>query len=293
MGGSSILNNGVINQGNAPAILAGALAIRPAQGYEGLIYIANDAGNEAIFQYTGGAWINLTAGGGGVGTLQQVTALGNQTTFDIQIIQLGSAFSSFYVSTGNTAAILSDGVASLPTLNFILSPTSGTKLKGDNATALNVLQLPDNSGILATIINNTFPTDVTGNIDLPTLPITGTWAPAFTNLSGGLNTVISAEQWNYVRTGSIVTCFGSCAVDTNAGAGVQENFQVDLPIASNFTGGNVCSAAGSAIGDQATRWQGGFIEPDLASVTGKITTYFDILPLQTIIASFHFSYLIV
>ncbi len=297
---NSIINNGVINQGNTPAILAGALALQPAQGYEGLVYIANDAGNEGIYQYLSGAWVLLTTGGGGSQNLQQVLTVGNTTTLDILLtdanVQIISTLNGKFIGVRNNLdnthayLILRSGAVVLEFQN--ITGDLFTLKAQQPSTGSRDLILPDTNGTLAASVEGNT-ADSVGNITLPTLPVNGTWNPVFSNLSAGITSVVTSENWNYTQIGDTVMCFGSCVIDSNLGAGVQENFQVSLPVNSDFTSGNASTAAGSAIGDQATRMQGGFIDAELTSNPGLINVFFDIQPSQTVVTSFHFSYKVI
>jgi hypothetical protein len=73
-------DSSVLNQFGSPSINSNILANRPTFGQPGRLFVSTDT--LAIFRDTGSAWDNLTAGGG-IGTLQQVTTLGNTTTLGI------------------------------------------------------------------------------------------------------------------------------------------------------------------------------------------------------------------
>jgi hypothetical protein len=76
-------DSSVLNQFGSPSINSNTLANRPTFGQPGRLFVSTDT--LAIFRDTGSAWDNLTAGGGSVGTLQQVTTLGNRTNQKIFI----------------------------------------------------------------------------------------------------------------------------------------------------------------------------------------------------------------
>lgn len=60
----------------------------------------------------------------------------------------------------------------------------------------------------------------------------GAWNPTITNV-GGTNPIVDVINGNYSRVGSIVTC--SLFLDVTMGVGQDAaQFQLDLPIASNF-----------------------------------------------------------
>jgi hypothetical protein len=74
-------DSSVLNQFGSPSINSNTLANRPTFGQPGRLFVSTDT--LAIFRDTGSAWDNLTAGGGTIGTLQQVTTLGSRSNRDI------------------------------------------------------------------------------------------------------------------------------------------------------------------------------------------------------------------
>jgi hypothetical protein len=61
----------------------------------------------------------------------------------------------------------------------------------------------------------------------------GAWNPTPTNI-GGTNAIFNLIQGNYSRVGNVVTC--SLLIDLGMGTGeTLSNFELDLPISSNFT----------------------------------------------------------
>lgn len=76
-------DSSVLNQFGSPSINSNTLANRPTYGQPGRLFVSTDT--LAIYRDTGSAWDNLTANGGTIGTLQQVTTLGNRTNQKIFI----------------------------------------------------------------------------------------------------------------------------------------------------------------------------------------------------------------
>jgi hypothetical protein len=76
-------DSSVLNQFGSPSINSNTIANRPAFGQPGRLFVSTDT--LAIYRDTGSAWDNLTAGGGTIGTLQQVTTLGSRTNQNIFI----------------------------------------------------------------------------------------------------------------------------------------------------------------------------------------------------------------
>jgi hypothetical protein len=61
----------------------------------------------------------------------------------------------------------------------------------------------------------------------------GAWNPTPTNI-GGTNAIFNSIRGNYSRVGTVVTC--SLLIDLGMGTGeTLSNFELDLPISSNFT----------------------------------------------------------
>jgi len=76
-------DSSVLNQFGSPSINSNTLANRPTFGQPGRLFVSTDT--LAIYRDTGAAWDNLTAGGGTIGTLQQVTTLGSRSNQNIFI----------------------------------------------------------------------------------------------------------------------------------------------------------------------------------------------------------------
>jgi len=87
-------DSSVLNQFGSPSINSNTFANRPAFGQPGRLFVSTDT--LAIFRDTGTAWDNLTDNPGNIGTLQEVTTNGNQTTVNIQILARESLFSKTF-----------------------------------------------------------------------------------------------------------------------------------------------------------------------------------------------------
>jgi hypothetical protein len=87
-------DSSVLNQFGSPSINSNTFANRPAFGQPGRLFVSTDT--LAIFRDTGTAWDNLTDNPGNIGTLQEVTTNGNQTTLNIQILARESLFSKTF-----------------------------------------------------------------------------------------------------------------------------------------------------------------------------------------------------
>lgn len=78
MGSGAEIFNAVINQGGTPAMLSNTLALRPAFGYRGRIFIATDT--REIYRDTGTSWELIGSGGGSVNIYNSDgTLTGNRT----------------------------------------------------------------------------------------------------------------------------------------------------------------------------------------------------------------------
>lgn len=132
------VNFNVINQKNVPALQSGL--ILPAPGQVGRIFY--NAAGVGMYIDDGTAWLPITTGGGGgVGTLQQVTDLGNTTDKNINLDG-----SSLFINDGGSSKVL-----------------AGNNLGG--AVGEVVLNLPDGGGTIPISVNGTF-ADNFGNIEL-------------------------------------------------------------------------------------------------------------------------------
>ena len=87
-------DSSVLNQFGSPSLNSNTLANRPAFGQVGRLFVSTDT--LAIYRDTGTAWDNLTDNPGNIGTLQEVTTNGNQTTVNIQILARESLFSKTF-----------------------------------------------------------------------------------------------------------------------------------------------------------------------------------------------------
>jgi len=87
-------DSSVLNQFGSPSINSNTLVNRPAFGQPGRLFVSTDT--LAIFRDTGTAWDNLTDNPGNIGTLQEVTTNGNQTTVNIQILARESLFTKTF-----------------------------------------------------------------------------------------------------------------------------------------------------------------------------------------------------
>jgi hypothetical protein len=87
-------DSSVLNQFGSPSINSNTLANRPTFGQPGRLFVSTDT--LAIFRDTGTAWDNLTDNPGNIGTLQEVTTNGNQTTLSIEILARESLFTKTF-----------------------------------------------------------------------------------------------------------------------------------------------------------------------------------------------------
>jgi hypothetical protein len=87
-------DSGVLNQFGSPSLNSNSFANRPTPGQAGRLFVSTDT--LAIFRDTGTAWDNLTDNPGNIGTLQEVTTNGNQTTLSIEILARESLFSKTF-----------------------------------------------------------------------------------------------------------------------------------------------------------------------------------------------------
>ena len=144
------VNFNVTNQLNVPALRSGITL--PAPGQKGRIFY--DATGNGMYIDDGIAWLPINAGGGGgVGTLQQVTDAGNVTNDNILLNNSNLVFVSG--AGGETAkGIVGDLISGIP---------------GDYE-----FQLPDAGGTFVMKVNGTEP-DNNGNVELT--------APASTNFA--------------------------------------------------------------------------------------------------------------
>jgi len=106
-------NVNVLNQKGSPALYTDTFANRPAFGYAGRLFIANDT--SAIYEDTGTAWVLIANVSSGAGTLQQVTTNGNTSNVGISITAGGLSTNSLTDTALTLGSVLFSGAAGLVT----------------------------------------------------------------------------------------------------------------------------------------------------------------------------------
>lgn len=276
MANSSILNNSVINAGGSPAILSGALANRPAQGYDGLIYVANDAGNEAIYQYSAAtsSWVNLTTGGGGgVGTLQQVTTLGNVTNLDMILDGNG----------GGEHKLTGNGIDDRA-VNIAVNDTDDSgfvTLRNKDANFVRLLQLTaDVAG--NTDVNFKVTANANETVAYESLIASGDYKPTFAN---NLNCTVGAgTNCIFSRCGNIVSVSGGLQV-TPSGAGVLCQADVSLPLTQQPDPFTASTEGAGLINSLLLGAAGGMF-----ARTGDVVAVFRFLSVNAAAAQYYFTF---
>lgn len=118
-------NVNVLNQKGSPALYTDTFANRPAAGYAGRLFIANDT--SAIYEDTGTAWVLIANVSSGAGTLQQVTTNGNTTDKGITITALGLSTNSLTdtaLTLGSVPFTGAGGLISQDNANFFWDDTN-------------------------------------------------------------------------------------------------------------------------------------------------------------------------
>ena len=98
MGSGAEIFNSVINQGGTPAMLSNTLALRPAFGYRGRIFIATDT--REIYRDTGTSWELIGSGGGSVNIYNS-----DGTLTALRTVNLGGTFLRFDDTKNGSAQI--------------------------------------------------------------------------------------------------------------------------------------------------------------------------------------------
>ena len=106
-------NVNVLNQKGSPALYTDTFANRPAFGYAGRLFIANDT--SAIYEDTGTAWVLIANVSSGAGTLQQVTTNGNTSNVGISVTAGGISTNSLTDTALTLGSVLFAGAAGLVT----------------------------------------------------------------------------------------------------------------------------------------------------------------------------------
>jgi hypothetical protein len=106
-------NVNVLNQKGSPALYTDTFANRPAAGYAGRLFIANDT--SAIYEDTGTAWVLIANVSSGAGTLQQVTTNGNTSNVGISVTAGGVSTNSATITSLTQGSVPFVGAAGLIT----------------------------------------------------------------------------------------------------------------------------------------------------------------------------------
>jgi hypothetical protein len=106
-------NVNVLNQKGSPALYTDTFANRPAFGYAGRLFIANDT--SAIYEDTGTSWVLIANVSSGAGTLQQVTTNGNTSNVGISVTAGGISTNSLTDTALTLGSVLFSGAAGLVT----------------------------------------------------------------------------------------------------------------------------------------------------------------------------------
>ena len=148
-------NVNVLNQKGSPAIYTDTFANRPAAGFVGRLFIANDT--SAIYEDIGTAWVLIANVSSGAGTLQQVTTNGNTTDKGISISALGLSTNTLTVTSLTPGSVAFVGAADLITednANLFFDNTNNRLGIGTN-TPSNVLDLHSALTTAMLALNNT------------------------------------------------------------------------------------------------------------------------------------------
>jgi hypothetical protein len=148
-------NVNVLNQKGSPAIYTDTFANRPAPGFAGRLFVANDT--SAIYEDTGTAWVLIANVSSGAGTLQQVTTNGNTTDKGISISALGLSTNTLTVTSLTPGSVAFVGAADLITednANLFFDNTNNRLGIGTN-TPGNVLDLHSALTTAILALNNT------------------------------------------------------------------------------------------------------------------------------------------
>jgi len=147
----------ILNQKSTPAIYADDLALRPAAGFAGRIFI-NTASPYGVYRDTGSAWVQIASNGGGGGGSTGVNGLNgtaniglggtliNDTTINSlnQKFRIENSKESFIGTTGSL------GTAALTIGNDILN------LRSQNSTYLTFTQLEFTTSTIRTIYSSNY-----------------------------------------------------------------------------------------------------------------------------------------
>jgi len=148
-------NVNVLNQKGSPAIYTDTFANRPAFGFAGRLFIANDTA--AIYEDTGTSWVLIANVSSGAGTLQQVTTNGNTSNVGISVTAGGGSTNSATITSLTQGSVPFVGAAGLITqdnTNLFFDDTNN-RLGINTNTPTNNLDVHGSGTIPIIAINNT------------------------------------------------------------------------------------------------------------------------------------------
>jgi len=148
-------NVNVLNQKGSPAIYTDTFANRPAPGFVGRLFIANDT--SAIYEDIGTAWVLIANVSSGAGTLQQVTTNGNTSNVGISVTAGGISSNTLTITSLTPGSVAFVGTADLITednANLFFDNTNNRLGIGTN-TPGNVLDLHSALTTAILALNNT------------------------------------------------------------------------------------------------------------------------------------------
>jgi len=235
-------NVNVLNQKGSPALYTDTFANRPAFGYAGRLFIANDT--SAIYEDTGTAWVLIANVSSGAGTLQQVTTNGNTSNVGISITAGGLSTNSLTDTALTLGSVLFAGASGLVTQDNaafywddtnnrlgINTTTPGNSLDIHFAGTGSTIGLNNTAGNAATIVFANTGTNKwrignssTNNFDV-------------INISTGTNAISIDSSTNLVNLIGALTAAGKIISSANGSTfGTSANGLYPLIIQSNTTG---------------------------------------------------------
>jgi hypothetical protein len=144
----------ILNQKATPAIYADTLALRPAAGFAGRLFIATDS-PYGVFRDTGSSWVQIASNGGGGGSSTGVNGLNGTTN-----IGLGGTLANNTLIVGNNksfsfqdTSLYITGSSDINSQSYLQHSPSATTILTENKLNTNSAQLYVQYNLINSIFN--------------------------------------------------------------------------------------------------------------------------------------------
>jgi hypothetical protein len=125
------------------------------------------------------------------------------------------------------------------------------------------------------------PQGTSKKIEVGNMFSSGSYTPTISGETNGI--IVSVNSATYIKVGNIATVSAQLNIQLDSGE-VQGAFEIELPVASNFTSGKQC------FGLMQFSFQGTLAEIEFLTIEGEITNNTCFVDIQTLTASIPMQY---